>query len=91
MSAVATAVRDAVVATERLPTVLNVVHPRPVPWKEVVKDLNAALGGKLEVVPFGEWLKAVEKVAVSPTAKDLQNIVRVPFLPVRRNADVEAY
>lgn len=76
MSAVASAVRDVVVSAEPLPPLLNVVHPYPVPWHAVMADLKAAIGSDLPIVPYSEWLKSLEEVAASPSAKDMQLVVR---------------
>lgn len=77
--AVAQAVADFVLTPTALPEVVNVVHPRPVPWDDVIQGVNHALAKELPVVPFGEWLKAVEKVEVEGRAEDLGRVVSRSF------------
>lgn len=63
--AVARAIVDMITSEERLPVLLNLVHPRPVSWRTVCQSLNKALTRRpLTIVPFDEWLSKVEQVTV---------------------------
>ncbi|KAJ7612097.1 putative aminoadipate reductase [Roridomyces roridus] len=49
--------------SERLPTVMNLVHPRPVSWNFVVtsiRDILLKRGKDLELVEFGVWYQELE-------------------------------
>lgn len=70
---------------KELPALVNVVHPRPVAWHDVIVHISNGLrseaGQPLPVIPFDEWMKKLEKVSHSSTGKDLDTIVRT-LLPV---------
>ncbi|KAF5384130.1 hypothetical protein D9615_003351 [Tricholomella constricta] len=57
------------------PSVLNLVHPRPVQWKAVVEGLRAAIkevvGQDLRLVSFEEWIAAVEARSGDATGETL--------------------
>lgn len=77
MDAVATMVLDLVTSSAPLPPLVNVVHPRPTSWKDVFQNINLNLDRTpLRLVPFDDWLRAVEDRAVSCSAKDLERLVR---------------
>lgn len=46
--------------------VLHLVHPRPIPWRDVFAPYAAALG--VPLVPFGEWLERLAKHAADPAS-----------------------
>ena len=76
MDAVANIVSDLVVTEAQLPTLLNAVHPRPVPWKQVINDINSCLFDRpLAVVPYSQWVEDLARVASNATAEDIERIV----------------
>ena len=80
MDAVATAVKELVLSREALPPVVNVSHPRPVPWSAIAAHLHASLGTHtLRRVPSQEWVRAIEDLSKSCTAQDLERVVRTVF------------
>ena len=76
MDAVATIVTDLVATRQHLPKLLNVVHPHPVPWRQVFHFINTSLGQQpFPVVPYDEWMQSVEAVAAQSNPQDLERIV----------------
>lgn len=83
MDAVANVVHDLVLAQCDLPSLVNVVHPRPVPWKHIMDAFNATLDSEpLPVVPFTEWLDRLERIAIRADNDDASTTVSLnPALP----------
>lgn len=75
MDAVATAATDFVLSSEHLPALVNVVHPRPSSWRGVMESINSSLGRKLKLVPFADWLGAVEAIGSRGTSADVERVV----------------
>lgn len=76
MDAVANVVHDLILAQCTLPSLVNVVHPRPVPWKHIMDVFNASLGSEpLPVVPFTGWLDELEQVALRADNEDASTTV----------------
>ncbi|KAH8103378.1 hypothetical protein BXZ70DRAFT_1055180, partial [Cristinia sonorae] len=69
-----------------LPELMNVVHPRPTPWHNIMEDLNDAfgLGNSLPLIPFEQWTTKVEEMAVNPTGSDLQDVPAIKLLQFLR-------
>jgi hypothetical protein len=53
-------VLDLVLSRQPEPRLLNVVHPQPVAWNEVIKLVNDATGKNLSTVPYAKWLAMLE-------------------------------
>lgn len=71
---------DIVTSTQALPSVVNLVHSRPVPWSYVFAAINKAVDGRLQVVPFSEWLNRVDALSTNATEHDFENVVSTkPF------------
>lgn len=87
MDALAGAVVDLVVTLEPLPALLNVVHPRRASWNALVTAFNSCLEEALPVVPFAEWVAALEHVAERGRNADVADIVCRPLL--RSTSDSE--
>lgn len=76
MDAVATTITDLVISQQHLPQLLNVVHTRPVAWRDVFRAVNASLGHQpFPVVPYDEWVQLVEKIAAQGKPQDLERVV----------------
>lgn len=60
-----------------LPNVVNVVHPHPVSWNDVFTAVKGALGNRLPLVPYADWLEKLEARATDATARDLNEVVSV--------------
>ncbi|GBE77884.1 acetyl-CoA synthetase-like protein [Sparassis crispa] len=54
------------VASATVEPVLNLVHPRPVPWDSLFAPAAARLG--VPLVPYAEWLAKLEAAAAAKTA-----------------------
>lgn len=74
MDVVATVTVDLLFSPEA-PELVNVVHPRPVPWRDIMNSVNAELEKNLPYVPLEDWVKKVEDAANSASAKDLEDTV----------------
>ena len=65
--------------------VLNIVHPRPVPWNrlftEIATDLSSELNTSLLFIPYSQWISKLEQFSASPTEDDLKAVVslEIPF------------
>ena len=88
MDAVAGAVLDLVVSDESAPSVVNVVHPRPVPWSTVLKGVRGALRSPIPLVPYHEWLAKLEEAALQPTSAQLEAVVSQLLCMARVSSDV---
>jgi hypothetical protein len=69
---------------EPAPIAVNVVHPKPISWTSVMQHIRSTLlkekglpPDALPLVPYSDWVSAVEKRARNPTETDTQEIVRV--------------
>ncbi|KAE9396155.1 hypothetical protein BT96DRAFT_1021516 [Gymnopus androsaceus JB14] len=81
----------------QLPIAVNVVHPRPVSWTSFVESIRSALiqekhlsSDSLPLVPYQEWVDAVEQHARNPTEKDTQDIPAlklIDFYRLQSNVD----
>jgi hypothetical protein len=77
MDAVATAVAELVLSHRPLPPLLNVVHPRPVPWSDIIAGFQCTLAKPLRLVSIEEWLHVVENIATENKPEDLQRVVSI--------------
>ena len=76
---------DLVLSEGSLPTTLNLVHPHPVKWQDVVRSLNSALGKHpLDVIPYADWLAKVEDLPVN--SLNIERFVSICFLELPRIA-----
>jgi hypothetical protein len=79
MDAVATAITEMVLSKEQLSPVVNVSHPNPVAWTEIFTHINTSFGGPpLRIVPFDQWLNAVEVLGSQGSPEDLRCLVSIP-------------
>ena len=77
MDAVAIAVKELILSNEKLPPLVNVVHPRPVPWRSIFDSVNSNLSTRaLNIVPLHEWLQNLEDASQRGTQEDLERFVR---------------
>ncbi|THH28492.1 hypothetical protein EUX98_g5704 [Antrodiella citrinella] len=78
---------DAVESPEPLPTLVNIVHPRPTRWSDVFAAVNTTLGGHLHVVPFSKWLSKVEAHSANATEHDFDTVPAIKLLRFFRAID----
>ncbi|KAG6863132.1 hypothetical protein C0993_012766, partial [Termitomyces sp. T159_Od127] len=77
MHAVSKTILDIAFSADNLPEAINLVHPRPVKWVEVMNAFKAVLdkdGYPLRMVSFQEWFSLLEKRAGNASDADLQAI-----------------
>ena len=85
MDAVSDCITELVFQNERLPSVLNIVHPRPTEWNTIIKLIGDALflqkklDSPLALVSFQEWFFILEAHAQSSNPADEARIVCVLF------------
>ncbi|KAL6302718.1 hypothetical protein BKA93DRAFT_736353 [Sparassis latifolia] len=84
MDAVARATVDAILHPQP-PECINVVHPRPVLWPQILSAVNNELGLNLPVVPLEDWVSKLESTAEDASAKDLDNIPAIKLLEYFRS------
>ena len=86
MDAVSDCVTELAFQNRRLPTVLNIVHPRPTEWNTIVKLIGDALvfqkklDSPLGLVSFQEWFSILEAHAESSNPEEEVRIVRAFLL-----------
>lgn len=79
MDTVAGAVLNLIVSSES-PSVVNVVHPRPVSWTKVFNTISNTLGSHIPLVSYHDWLAKLEDAAQNPSPSQLEEIVRSSIL-----------
>ncbi|KAJ7636277.1 putative aminoadipate reductase [Roridomyces roridus] len=79
--AVCAAIVDAVLSEGPTPPAVNLVHPRAVPWDEVMSNL-AAVGSErpLPLMPLAEWAQQLRMRASWASKEDLENIPGLKLL-----------
>ncbi|THG99107.1 hypothetical protein EW026_g3199 [Hermanssonia centrifuga] len=71
---------DLLLSEQALPQLMNVVHPRPTQWKNVLAAIGEELGGHLPFVPLDAWVHKLEAYASEPSKQDLDNIPAIKLL-----------
>ena len=59
----------------QLPQLVNVVHPRPTSWSEILNGLSSELGN-LPIIPLTEWVGRLEARSTHAGAHDIDDVVR---------------
>jgi hypothetical protein len=83
MDSVSRAILEIAFTEESLPIAVNLVHPKPVPWKHIMQSVTECLvrGKKsmneLPLIPFEEWVGLLEERAESARNEDINMTVRV--------------
>jgi len=86
MHAVSKAILDVAFSDEQPPIALNIVHPRPVEWSTVMRDVRDALlaakvsSEALPLVPFGEWFEQLEGRAKIADERDISVMPAIKLL-----------
>lgn len=94
MDAVARIVLDVTFAKDPPPAALNVVHPRPVPWNQIMHAISDALYARsttkdrMPLVSLGEWVERVEDHLKNANGRKLNinDIVNVCFVKLDKYA-----
>ncbi|KAJ7604455.1 hypothetical protein FB45DRAFT_850695 [Roridomyces roridus] len=79
--AVCSAIVDAVLSKDPAPLAVNLVHPKPVPWDEVMSNL-AGVGNQrqMPLVPLAQWTEQLRMRAAWASKEDLENIPGLKLL-----------
>jgi hypothetical protein len=81
--AVSNAMLDVAFAEQEPLIAVNLVHPRPVAWKALMRPIADAIfehkltSVPLPLVPFSEWLEKLESCAKDASEETMKRIVRV--------------
>ena len=79
--AVSGAILDIALGEDEPPLTINVVHPRPVEWEELMKPISDALFAKnitaklLPLVPSAEWYHRLDKHAINANEEKIKHVV----------------
>ncbi|EGN94883.1 hypothetical protein SERLA73DRAFT_162904 [Serpula lacrymans var. lacrymans S7.3] len=88
--AVSQAILDVAFAKAKPPTVINLVHPRPVQWAALMQPIgdalirNKLLPNPLPTVAFEEWFSRLEQKAISASTEDFKEMPALKLLPFMR-------
>lgn len=77
MDAVAGAIIDLLQSEEPPAGMINVVHPRPISWRETFEAVNKALSLDLPFIPFEDWVAQVESKSVNASPQTLESVVSI--------------
>ncbi|EPQ53300.1 acetyl-CoA synthetase-like protein [Gloeophyllum trabeum ATCC 11539] len=85
MHSVAQSILDVAFTPEggRISRTLHLVHPRPVPWTNVIAEGQTAESTQqavLPLVPFDKWVELVKKRSNNPSKEDLEKIPAIKLL-----------
>ncbi|KAI0698168.1 hypothetical protein BC835DRAFT_1413297 [Cytidiella melzeri] len=80
MDAVAGAILDLVLSKDDPAGMLNVVHPRPISWRETFDAANVALGLSLPFIPFADWVAQVEARSADASQQTLESMPAIKLL-----------
>ncbi|TCD69319.1 putative NRPS-like protein biosynthetic cluster [Steccherinum ochraceum] len=66
----------------RIPEVMNIVHPRPRAWHDIMIDIKDTVGPmkQLPLIPFADWVTKVEAASVHASEKDLERIPAIKLM-----------
>ncbi|KZT04547.1 acetyl-CoA synthetase-like protein [Laetiporus sulphureus 93-53] len=85
MDCVASAAVDVMFSSAE-PDLVDIVHPRPVSWRESLSGVNAELGRSLPFISLDDWVKKIEGVAEGgASADDLETIPGIKLLEYFRS------
>ncbi|KAH7929522.1 putative aminoadipate reductase [Leucogyrophana mollusca] len=89
---VSATILDIAFTKNRPPAAINIVHPRPALWSEVMGEVRVALVEEkhldddvLRLVPFEDWFFELEKRAREATERNFHNIPAVKLLEYFRD------
>ena len=71
MDALASIIVDLVLSDDKLPLLLNVVHPTRAPWEDVIKGVNVAARADLPFISYKQWLTRLEEFAAQSGSQEL--------------------
>ena len=75
MNAITDITLDLIFSSDKLPSILNVVHPQPITWPEVFATLNDSLGGQMQMMSLSGWVADLERKSLLASPEMAENIV----------------
>lgn len=68
------------VSNAKVEPIVNIIHPKPVSWSDVILWVRGALAStlgaqQLPVIPARDWLQLLEDRSRAASSDDLRNIV----------------
>ena len=72
---IATAMTDLAFSAERLPALVNLVHPRAVTWEKIMQTVCKAINASLRMVSLKDWLHSLEEASEKSSSELLDEIV----------------
>ncbi|KAJ7718257.1 putative aminoadipate reductase [Mycena metata] len=82
--AVSQTIVDTALCGEKPPFAINLVHPRPIPWDDVISSMARIV--QLPLVSFAEWVQQLQDRSVGATAEDIEHIPGIKLLDFFRAA-----
>ena len=79
----ASTISDLLFSPVKLSPLLNVVHPRPVSWHEVVDAFRKELKQSLPMVSLSDWLDKLDAMSHDASPELLEKIVSRIYLVER--------
>jgi hypothetical protein len=82
--AVSDAILDVAFADEKPPLAVNLVHPRPIAWKNLMQPMRDAVYQKdltsslLPLIPFSQWVTRLDACAVDTHEANIRRVVSFP-------------
>ncbi|KAJ7718234.1 putative aminoadipate reductase [Mycena metata] len=76
--AVSQTIVDTALSVEKPPFAINLVHPRPIPWDDVISSMAKTV--QLPLVSFPDWVQQLQNRSVGATAEDIENIPGIKLL-----------
>ncbi|PPQ80241.1 hypothetical protein CVT25_003501 [Psilocybe cyanescens] len=92
MHGVAQSIIDVALLKADLPPALNLVHPKPVPFDDIINAVNDALvqesitPTQIPVIPIQDWFSLLEKRTADANPEDLSTIPAIKLLDFFRGA-----
>lgn len=81
MNAVSQAILDVAWSPEPSTFALNLVHPRPISWNQMLSFINEAMvtegvvGSRIPTIPYQAWCNLLEKHAAESSEDVLKDVV----------------
>ncbi|KAJ3557049.1 hypothetical protein NM688_g1689 [Phlebia brevispora] len=80
VDAVAGSFVDLMFSPRKLPVLVNLVHPRPVTWQQLVDAIGEELHVPISVLPMAEWLEKLEILAEDADPEVMDKVPAIKLL-----------
>ncbi|TCD64926.1 putative PKS/NRPS-like protein biosynthetic cluster [Steccherinum ochraceum] len=81
---------DIIQSSAFLPNLINITHPRPIPWSDVFAAVNVSVGGRLQSVPFSDWLTKLEARSANATEQDFNDVPAIKLVRFFRSISMSS-